>query len=191
MGGRLEGCSVAVLATDGVEQVELTEPVRALREAGAAVQVVAPQPGTIQGWNHHDKADAIPVDLPLDRADPARFDALLLPGGTLSPDQLRMQPEAVRFVRHFLEHDKPVAAICHGPWTLIDAGGVNGRRVTSWPSLRADLRNAGAEWVDEAPVVDRGLVTARNPSDIPAFNRAMIEAFAAGAPRAQPGHAAG
>jgi protease I len=197
MAAELQGCTVAVLATDGVEQVELTEPVRALREAGAEVRVVAPKAGAIQGWNHHDRADEIPVDLALDGADPARFDALLLPGGALSPDQLRMQPRAVAFVRHFVDAEKPIAAICHGPWTLIEAGGVNGRRVTSWPSLRTDLRNAGAEWVDEQVVTDRGLVTSRRPDDIPAFNRKMIEEFAegphtgrGGAPAVHPGRPA-
>ena len=176
----LKGCTVAVLATDGVEQVELTRPVEALREAGAEVKIVSPKAGTIQGWNHHDKGDPIPVDLPLDQADPARFDALLLPGGVINPDQLRMIPEAVRFVRHFVETDKPIAAICHGPWTLIDAGGVNGRRMTSWPSLRTDLHNAGAEWVDQEVVADRGLVTSRRPDDLPAFCRKMIEEFREG-----------
>lgn len=180
MAAELQGRSVAVLATDGVEQVELTEPVRALREAGAAVSVVAPKAGAIQGWNHQDKADEIPVDLALEGTDPSRFDALLLPGGVVNPDQLRMNPDAVHFVRHFVDAEKPIAAICHGPWTLIEAGGVNGRRVTSWPSLRTDLVNAGADWVDEQVVTDRGLVTSRRPDDIPAFNRKMIEEFAEG-----------
>ncbi len=180
MAAELNGRSVAVLATDGVEQVELTAPARALRDAGAQVMVVSPRTGTLQGWNHHDKADAIPVDVPLAQADPARFDALLLPGGVVNPDQLRLEPRAIDFIRHFVQAGKPIAAICHGPWTLIDAGGVQGRRMTSWPSLRTDLRNAGADWVDEPVVADRGLVTSRKPDDIPAFCARMIEAFRAG-----------
>ncbi|MDN3564026.1 type 1 glutamine amidotransferase domain-containing protein [Paeniroseomonas aquatica] len=180
MAGELNGRSVAVLATDGVEQVELTEPVKALKAAGAKVVVVAPKPGTIQGWNHMDKGDAIPVDQALDQVDPAGFDALLLPGGVVNPDQLRLEPKAIDFIRHFVQAKKPIAAICHGPWTLIDAGGVSGRRMTSWPSLKADLGNAGAQWEDSEVVTDRGLVTSRKPDDIPAFNRKMIEEFAEG-----------
>jgi len=176
---------VAVLATDGVEQVELTEPVKALKAAGATVHVVSPQKGTLQGWNHFDKADAIPVDRVLDQADPAQYAALLLPGGVINPDQLRLQPKAIAFVRHFVEQRKPIAAICHGPWTLIDAGGVRGRRMTSWPSLRQDLTNAGATWVDEQVVTDQGLVTSRRPDDIPAFNRKMVEEFREGRHRAR------
>lgn len=180
MAGELNGRSVAVLATDGVEQVELTEPVKALKAAGAQVMVVSPEAGTIQGWNHTDKGDAIPVDLALDGADPARFDALLLPGGVINPDQLRLEPRAIDFIRHFVQAKKPIAAICHGPWTLIDAGGVSGRRMTSWPSLKVDLTNAGAQWEDSEVVTDRGLVTSRKPDDIPAFSRKMIEEFAEG-----------
>ncbi len=177
---RLSGRSVAVLATDGVEQVELTEPVKALKQAGAQVQVVSPKSGSIRGWNHFDKADAIPVDQPLGQVNPEDYDALVLPGGVANPDQLRTDPKAVQFVRHFVESGKPVAAICHGPWTLIEAEGVRGRRMTSWPSLRTDLRNAGAQWVDEEVVTDRGLVTSRKPADLPAFCRKMIEEFAEG-----------
>ncbi|MCO6415006.1 type 1 glutamine amidotransferase [Siccirubricoccus sp. KC 17139] len=180
MADELQGCKVAVLATDGVEQVELTEPVKALKQAGAQVEVVSPKPGSIQGWNHLDKADSIPVDRALDQADPGQYQALLLPGGVVNPDQLRLQPKAIDFVRHFVEQKKPIAAICHGPWTLIDAGGVRGRRVTSWPSLRQDLTNAGAQWVDEQVVTDQGLVTSRKPDDIPAFSRKMIEEFREG-----------
>lgn len=176
----LNGTKVAVLATDGVEQVELTEPVKALKAAGATVQVVSPKGGSLQGWNHFDKADMIPVDQALDQADPAAFAALLLPGGVINPDQLRLEPKAIAFIRHFVEQRKPIAAICHGPWTLIDAGGVKGRRMTSWPSLQADLRNAGADWVDQEVVTDQGLVTSRKPDDIPAFTRTMIEAFREG-----------
>lgn len=174
----LNGKTVAVLATDGVEQVELTEPVKALKDAGATAHVVAPHGDVIQGWNHHEKGNAIPVDVALAAADPARYDALVMPGGVINPDQLRQDPEAVAFTRAFAEAGKPIAAICHGPWTLIEADLVRGRRVTSWPSLRTDLRNAGADWVDESVVTDDGLVTSRRPDDLPAFCRAMVEAFA-------------
>jgi protease I len=180
MAGELTGKNVAVLATDGVEQVELTEPVKALKTAGATVHVVSPKSGALQGWNHFDKADMIPVDQALDQADPAAYQALLLPGGVINPDQLRLQPKAIAFIRHFVEQKKPIAAICHGPWTLIDAGGVKGRRMTSWPSLQTDLRNAGADWVDQEVVTDQGLVTSRKPDDIPAFSRKMIEEFREG-----------
>ncbi|MCB4824411.1 type 1 glutamine amidotransferase domain-containing protein [Roseicella aerolata] len=180
MANSLNGRKVAVLATDGVEQVELTEPVKALQQEGAEVHVVAPQGGTIQGWNHFDKADSIPVDKALDAADPGSYAALVLPGGVINPDQLRLQPKAIAFIRHFVEQRKPIAAICHGPWTLIDAGGVKGRKMTSWPSLQADLRNAGADWVDQEVVTDQGLVTSRKPDDIPAFCRKMIEEFREG-----------
>lgn len=181
----IKGRKVAVLASDGVEQVELTGPVQALRQAGAEVVVVAPKSGTIQGMNHDQKADRIQVDQSLDSISPDQFDALVLPGGVANPDFLRTQPKAVAFVRHFVDAEKPVAAICHGPWTLIEAGGVRGRRMTSWPSLRTDLRNAGANWVDESVVVDGRLVTSRKPDDLPAFNREMLELFAkSGARRA-------
>ncbi|WP_207457896.1 type 1 glutamine amidotransferase domain-containing protein [Azospirillum sp. SYSU D00513] len=178
--GKLNGKTVAVVATDGFEQVELTEPVKALKEAGATVHVVAPKPGQIQGWQHFDKGDMVPVDATLDGADPARYDALLLPGGVVNPDQLRLEPKAIDFIRHFVTSGKPIAAICHGPWTLIDADGVRGKRITSWPSLKADLTNAGANWVDEQVVTDQGLVTSRNPKDLPAFCPKMIEEFAEG-----------
>jgi len=180
MADELKGCTVAVLATDGVEQVELTEPVKAPKQAGAEVHVVAPKTGSIQGFNHFDKADPIPVQQALDQADAARYQALMLPGGVINPDQLRLHPKAIDFVRHFVQSGKPIAAICHGPWTLIDAGGVRGRRMTSWPSLKTDLSNAGAQWVDEQVVTDNGLVTSRKPDDIPAFTRKMIEEFREG-----------
>jgi protease I len=180
MASELNGRSVAVLATDGVEQVELTTPLKALKDAGAQAHVVSPKTGTIQGWNHHDKADAIPVDQPLDQVDPARYDALVLPGGVINPDQLRMMPKAVEFVRHFVSTGKPIAAICHGPWTLIEAGGVRGRKMTSWPSLQSDLRNAGADWTDAEVITDQGLVTSRKPQDLPAFCRKMVEEFREG-----------
>ncbi len=173
----ITGRRIAVLATDGVEQVELTEPVKALQAAGARVTVVSPAGKPIQGMNHDEKGDMLPVDAALAAVKPDQFDGLLLPGGVANPDSLRMMPEAVAFVRHFAERKKPIAAICHGPWTLVEAGAVEGRRMTSWPSLKTDLRNAGAEWVDEEAVTDGNLVTARKPGDIPAFNRAMIAAF--------------
>ena len=176
----LNGHTVAVLATDGVEQVELTEPVKALKEAGATVRIVSPKSGTIQGFNHHDKGDQIPVDEALDRAKPENFEALVLPGGVINPDMLRLEPKAIAFVRHFVETGKPIAAICHGPWTLINAGGAKGRRMTSWPSLEADLKNAGAQWVNEEVVTDNGLVTSRKPDDLPAFCKKMIEEFREG-----------
>ena len=155
----VQGRKVAVLATDGVEQVELTEPVKALKQAGAQVTVVSPKSGAIQGMNHHEKGDKLPVDAELSGAKPDQFDALVLPGGVTNPDELRINPEAVAFVRHFVEGGKPIAAICHGPWTLIEAGGVRGKRMTSWPSLKTDLTNAGATWVDETVVRDGLLVT--------------------------------
>jgi len=176
----LAGRKVAVLATDGFEQVELTKPVQALKEAGAAVEVVSPKTGSIQGYNHHDKGESVPVDRPLAQANPEDYDALVLPGGVINPDQLRLEPAAIDFVRTFVRGQKPIAAICHGPWTLIDAGGVEGRRMTSWPSLKTDLRNAGADWVDQEVVVDEGLVTSRRPDDLPAFCAKMIEEFAEG-----------
>lgn len=180
MAQKLDGKTVAVLATDGFEQVELTEPVKALRDAGATVHVVAPKGGQIQGWNHHDRGDMVDVDVTLDQADGGRYDALLLPGGVINPDALRLEPKAIEFVKSFVTSGRPIAAICHGPWTLIDADGVRGKRMTSWPSLQADLRNAGANWVDEQVVTDHGLVTSRKPDDIPAFCRKMIEEFCEG-----------
>ncbi len=176
----LQGKKVAVLATDGVEQVELHKPVEALRDAQAEVQVVAPHGGQIQGYNHFDKGQPVRVDRELSQVRPDDYDALVLPGGVINPDQLRLVPQAIDFIRAFVRADKPIAAICHGPWTLIDAGGVDGKRMTSWPSLQTDLRNAGAQWVDEQVVVDEGLVTARRPDDLPAFCAKMIEVFAAG-----------
>jgi protease I len=176
----LSNLKVAILVAEGFEQQEMTEPRKALDGAGATTQIVSPNQGEVQGWKHFDKADKFPVDVPLDQANADDFDALLLPGGVANPDQLRMKPEAVQFVKSFFDAGKPVAVICHGPWTLIDAGEVQGRTLTTWPSLKADLINAGAKWVDEEVVVDNGLVSSRKPADIPAFNRKMIEEFAEG-----------
>ena len=177
---RLQGKTVAVLATDGFEQVELEKPVEALRSAGARVVVVAPHGGEIQGWNHFDKGQKVQVDRELADTRPEEFDALVLPGGVINPDQLRLAPQAIDFIRGFVQADKPIAAICHGPWTLINARAVEGRRMTSWPSLQVDLENAGADWVDEQVVVDQGLVTSRKPDDLPAFCAKIVEEFAEG-----------
>jgi protease I len=173
----LKGLTVAILADNGFEQVELLEPRRALEEAGAETLVVSPQRERVRGWDFTEWGQDVPVDVALDRAKAEEFDALLLPGGVMNPDRLRLQPAAVAFVRHFVETGKPVAVICHGPWTLVEADAARGRRITSWPSLKTDLRNAGAEWVDQEVVVDGNLVSSRKPDDIPAFNRAMIELF--------------
>jgi deglycase len=170
---------IAVLATDGVEQVELTEPVKALKAASAQVVVIAPQGGQIQGMNHDEKGDMLAVDHDLASVSADQFDALVLPGGVANPDTLRTNPKAVAFVRHFVEAGKPIAAICHGPWTLIEADGVRGHRMTSWPSLRTDLKNAGANWEDSSVVVDGTLVTSRKPDDLPDFCREIIKLFGA------------
>jgi protease I len=180
MPNTLQGKKVAILVTDGFEQVELTEPKKALEEAGAKTQIVSPAEGKVKGWNTKDWGEEISVDVPLKSADASQFDALLLPGGVMNPDRLRMDPDAVRFARHFIESGKPVAAICHGPWLLVEAGVVRGRTLTSWPSLQTDIRNAGGKWVDEEVVNENGLVTSRKPDDIPAFNREMIALFAKG-----------
>lgn len=171
---------VAILVSDGFEQVELTGPREALDGAGAQTMIVSPKDGEVEGWNHYEKGDKFTVDVPLTEANGADFDALLLPGGVANPDQLRMNPAAVEFVKQFAAAGKPISVICHGPWTLIEAGAVKGRKMTSWPSVKTDLINAGAEWVDEAVVVDNGLISSRNPGDIPAFNERMIEEFAQG-----------
>ena len=162
----LKGLKVAILATDGFEQVELTEPRKALDQAGAETRVVSPKAGRIRGWKFTDWGDEVGVDTPLDQAKPKDFDALLLPGGVMNPDSLRMAPKAVAFARAFFDASKPVAAICHGPWTVLEAGAARGRQMTSWPSIKADLRNAGADWVDKEVVVDQKLVTSRKPDDI-------------------------
>ena len=176
----VKGKRVAILVADGFEQAELTEPRKALDEAGAITQIVSNAQGEVQGWKHFDKADHFKVDVPLDSAAAEEFDALLLPGGVANPDQLRTMPKAVAFVRAFFDEGKPIAAICHGPWTLIDAGVAKGRTLTSWPSLQTDLRNAGAQWVDEEVHVDQGLVSSRKPDDLEAFNAKIVEEFAEG-----------
>jgi protease I len=173
----LKGRRVAILATDGVEQVELEQPRKALDEAGAITQIVSPKPGSIQAMNHDERGAKLPVDRTLDDARPSDYDALLLPGGVANPDALRMDQRAVQFVREFMLADKPVAAICHAPWLLVEAGAVAGRRLTSWPSLQTDIRNAGGEWVDEPVLVDDHLITSRKPADIPAFNAMMLREF--------------
>jgi protease I len=182
---QLQGKRIAIVATDGVEQVELTEPKKALDEAGAQTVVISPKPRTIKGWQHDHWGDEIPVDRPLESARAEDFDALMLPGGVINADTLRMDQTAVQFVRRFFEAGKPVAAICHAPWMLVEADVVRGRTLTSWPSLRTDLRNAGGDWVDREVVTDQGMVTSRKPDDIPAFNRKMIEEFAEGVHGAQ------
>ena len=184
-GESLQGMKVAILVTDGFEQVELTEPRKALDQAGADTRVVSPKGDEVRGWNFTDWGQSLPVDLKLDDARPQDFDALLLPGGVINPDKLRMIPAAVQFVKAFFEAGKPVAAICHGPWMIVEADEARGRRMTSWPSVRTDLRNAGAEVVDQEAVVDGNLVTSRKPDDIPAFSREMIKLFAAARDRRQ------
>ena len=176
--GKLDGLKVAILATDGFEQSELLEPRKALQQAGATTEVVAPKSGKIRGWNHTEWGEEVGVDKELQQADSEQYDALVLPGGVMNPDKLRAIPEAVSFAKSFFDAGKPVAAICHGPWTVLEAGAAKGHRMTSWPSLKTDLRNAGADWVDAEVVVDGQLVTSRKPDDIPAFNRAAIELFA-------------
>jgi deglycase len=180
MANELQGTKVAIVATDGVEQVELVEPRKALEEAGAQVELVSIEAGDFQGFDHLDKADTFTADKAAKDADPGDYDALVLPGGVANPDFLRADPDVVGFVRSFFEAGKPVAAICHGPWTLVEAGVLKGRTVTSWPSLQTDIRNAGGTWVDEEVHVDQGLVTSRKPDDIPAFNAKMVEEFAEG-----------
>jgi protease I len=180
MAGELTGKRVAALVTTGFEQVELTEPRKALEFAGATVHVVSPDKGTVRGWNHKNWGEEVSADRTVDQVRPDDYDALLLPGGVMNPDKLRMNPAAVQLVKRFFDEGRPIAVICHGPWTLIEAGVVRGLRITSYPSIKTDLKNAGAEWVDEEVVVDRGVVSSRKPDDIPAFNRKMIEEFAEG-----------
>jgi deglycase len=185
MAAELKGKKIAFLATDMVEQVELTGPWEALQDAGAKLELVSIKEGEIQGFNHYDKADKFKVDKTVEEVSASDYDALVLPGGVGNPDTLRLDENAVHFVREFFEQGKPVGAICHAPWVLIEAGVVRDRTVTSWPSLRTDLRNAGANRVDQEVVVDNGLVTSRWPDDIPAFNKKLIEEFAEGRHEAQ------
>jgi protease I len=180
MAQSLQGKKVAILTANGFEQAELLEPRKALTDAGAQTQVISPEKTQVKGWNKTDWGDQVRVDVSLDSANPSDYDALLLPGGVMNADKLRTNPKAVQFVRAFAQAGKPIAAICHAPWTLIEAGGVKGRKMTSYPSLQSDLRNAGANWVDQEVVVDHGLVTSRNVPDIPAFNRKMIEEIGEG-----------
>ena len=177
---QLKGKRIAIIAADMVEQVELVEPRKALEDAGAKTELLSIKPGTIQGFNHFDKADEHKVDKLVEEADAADYDGLFIPGGVGNPDQLRADENIVHFTRAFFQQGKPVAAICHGPWVLVEAGVLRGRKVTSWPSLQTDIRNAGGNWVDEEVVVDHGLVTSRKPDDIPAFCRKMVEEFAEG-----------
>jgi protease I len=181
MGVELTGRKIAVLATDGVEEIELVEPVKALKAAGAEVHLVSLKAGEIQGLNHMDKGSRFPVDIVVAEADPADYAGLVLPGGVANPDVLRMNEQAVAFARAFIEADKPVAAICHGPWLLVEAGVLKGRTITSWPSLQTDIRNAGGEWVDKEVEVDQKLITSRKPADLPAFCDKLVAALASAA----------
>jgi deglycase len=180
MARKLDGKKVAILVTDGFEQVELTKPREALDQAGAETKIVSLKSGKIQGMNHADRGDKFDVDQTLDEARPEQFDALMIPGGLMNSDALRSNDDALEFTRHFFREGKPVAAICHGPWVLIDAGTVRGRMLTSWPAIKTDVKNAGGKWINEEVVVDNGLVTSRKPDDIPAFNKKMIEEFCEG-----------
>jgi protease I len=180
MAGKLDGKTIAFVATDGVEQVELTEPWKAVQDEGGTPELISLENGEIQGFNHLDKGDTFKVDKAIADANPDDYDNLMLPGGVANPDALRMDERVVNFVRDFFEKGKPVAAICHAPWTLVEAGVVDGMTLTSWPSLKTDIRNAGGNWVDEQVHVDSGLVTSRKPDDLPAFNAKMIEEFVEG-----------
>jgi protease I len=184
MARQLDGKKVAILVADGFEQVEMTKPREALDEAGAETKIVSLKSGKIQGMHHADKGDKFDVDLTLDAARPEEFDALMIPGGLMNPDSLRSNVDALEFTHHFFREGKPVAAICHGPWVLIDAGVVRGRILTSWPAIKTDIKNAGGKWINEEVVVDNGLVTSRKPDDIPAFNKKMIEEFCEGRQKA-------
>jgi len=176
----LNGKKVAILVEDGFEQIELTSPKEALEKAGAKTQIVSPKRDKVKGWEHTQWGQEFPVDVFIDKANANEYDALLLPGGVMNPDKLRTSKQAVQFVRSFFDQGKPVAAICHGPWILVEADVVNGRKVTSYTSIQTDLKNAGANWVDQEVVVDQGLVTSRKPDDLPAFNRKMVEEIAEG-----------
>jgi protease I len=180
MAGKLNGKKIAFIAADGVEQVELTEPWKAVEQAGGKPELISIESGEIQGFNHLDKGDTFKVDKAIDEVSPDDYDNVVLPGGVANPDFLRANEKVVSFIRDFFEKGKPVAAICHGPWTLVEAGVVDGLTLTSWPSLQTDIRNAGGKWVDEEVHVDKGLVTSRKPDDLPAFNAKMVEEFCEG-----------
>jgi protease I len=180
MANELQGKKIAFIATEGVEQAELTEPWKAVEQAGGQPELISIEDGEVQAWEHFDKGGTFKVDKTIEEAQAAEYDGLVLPGGVANPDQLRGDENVVSFVREFAESGKPIAVICHGPWTLIEAGVVKGRRMTSWPTLQTDLRNAGADWVDEEVVVDQGLVSSRKPDDLPAFNAKLVEEFAEG-----------
>jgi protease I len=180
MAKELQGKRIAFLFTEGVEQVELEKPLEAVKNAGAEAELISLEKGQVEAWNHFDKGDKFEATTAVKDADASDYDALVLPGGVANPDQLRMDENAVKFVRSFYEQNKPTGVICHAPWMVIEAGAAKGRRLTSWPSLKTDLRNAGAEWVDEEVVVDNGLVTSRKPDDLPAFCAKIIEEFAEG-----------
>jgi protease I len=182
----LKGLKVAILITEGFEEVEMVKPRQALDEAGAETQIISPKSPKVRAWNMTEWSKEYSVDVVLEEARAEVFDALLLPGGVMNPDKLRMEPRAVAFVKAFFESGKPVAVICHGPWTVIEAGAASGKRMTSWPSLKTDLRNAGARWVDEEVVVDGNLVSSRKPDDIPAFNREMLKVFGRGRKQDRP-----
>jgi len=180
MASELKGKKIAILATDGFEQAELLKPREALDDAGATTVVIAPKSGEIKGWDMKDWGEKVKVDKTLAESNPNDYDALVLPGGVINPDHLRMDPAAVNFVKQFVATGRPVAAICHGPWTLIETGAVKGKTITSWPSLKTDLKNAGANWVDQEVATDGQFITSRKPDDIPAFNKAIIEAVSRG-----------
>ena len=184
MASNLKGKRIAIVATDGFEQSELMEPRKALDEAGAKTEVISPRDGQIKGWKMKNWGEDVKVDKTLENANPHEYDAVVLPGGVMNPDRLRMDPKAVNFVRQFVATGKPVGAICHGPWTLIEAGAVTGKTMTSWPSVKTDLKNAGANWVDQEVAIDGQFITCRKPDDIPAFSRALIDAIARGSQRA-------
>ena len=176
----LNGKRVAILVEDGFEQIELTSPKQALEQAGAKAEIVSPKHDKVKGWDHTNWGQEFPVDIPLEQANPNNYDALLLPGGVMNPDKLRMNEQAVQFVRNFFEQNKPIASICHGPWMLVEADIARGRKLTSYPSIKTDVKNAGGNWVDQEVVVDQGIVTSRSPADLPAFNQKVIEEFAEG-----------
>jgi protease I len=182
MDAKLQGKKIAIVATDGFEQVELTEPKKALEEAGATVHVISPKSGQIKGWKFTDWGENTKVDRTLDEAKPTEYDGLVLPGGQINPDKLRIEPKAVAFVTDFFNSGKPIGAICHGPWMLVEAGVLKKRTLTSWPSIRTDIRNAGGHWVDEEVVTDENLTTSRKPDDLPAFNQRLIREFSQGKP---------